>query len=266
MTLQRLSLFVAAALALSALPASAFSDATCVGDCNRDRSTSIAELVTGSNIALGQMSIDECRGFDPSGDGAVTIDELVGGVRSALHGCPYGAIIRRTAFGIPHITASDFGGLGFGQGYAIAEDHLCTIVDQAIKLRSRRAFFFGRGANDRHLNSDVAYLALDLQGRAERALAGLDADTRSFFDGYAAGVNAFLADTAPDALPGWCAGELWVGPITATDVAARTLDLTLNASAVNSRSSRRDPGVLRARGDAHGAAPTADISADFLTR
>jgi acyl-homoserine-lactone acylase len=39
---------------------------------------------------------------------------------------PYSAEIRRTAHGIPHIKAGDYGSLGFGYGYGFAEDNVCT--------------------------------------------------------------------------------------------------------------------------------------------
>jgi acyl-homoserine lactone acylase PvdQ len=39
----------------------------------------------------------------------------------------YSVEIRRTSHGIPHITAKDMGSLGFGEGYAFAQDHLCSL-------------------------------------------------------------------------------------------------------------------------------------------
>ena len=39
----------------------------------------------------------------------------------------YSAEIRRTTMGVPHITANDWGGLGYG--YAQAQDNLCTMAD-----------------------------------------------------------------------------------------------------------------------------------------
>ena len=45
---------------------------------------------------------------------------------------PYRATIKRTAHGIPHITAEDFGALGFGSGYATAETSICTLADTVL--------------------------------------------------------------------------------------------------------------------------------------
>ena len=44
----------------------------------------------------------------------------------------YSATIERTAYGTAHITAADWGSLGFGQGYAFAQDRFCVLADQII--------------------------------------------------------------------------------------------------------------------------------------
>ena len=59
-----------------------------------------------------------------------------------------------------HITAADWGGLGFGQGYACARDHLPTIADQIVKVRSERSLHLGPGHEGQHLASDFGYLVL----------------------------------------------------------------------------------------------------------
>jgi len=145
----------------------------------------------------------------------------------------YEATIRRTAYGVPHVAADDLGSLGFGQGYAFAEDHLCTLADQIVKVRGERARWFGAGEDDANLNSDLGYRQLDLVGRAEAALPDLDADAREVIQGYAAGYNAYLAETGVDDLDGWCAGEQWVEPITELDLVTYYKDLGLLASGRN---------------------------------
>ena len=51
----------------------------------------------------------------------------------------YRASIRWTAHGVPHISAEDAGSLGFGQGWAVAEDRICVLADQLVKVRAQRA-------------------------------------------------------------------------------------------------------------------------------
>jgi acyl-homoserine-lactone acylase len=132
----------------------------------------------------------------------------------------YEARIRRTSFGIPHIQARDFGGLGFGEGYAQAEDHLCTVADQVIRARGLRSRYFGEGKSGEHLQSDVTMKALDIGGRGERALAGMPPELQQWYAGYAAGYNQYLAETGKDKVGGWCRGAEWLGPITAQDLTA----------------------------------------------
>ena len=57
----------------------------------------------------------------------------------------YEATIRWTSWGIPHIAGSDVGNAAFGQAYAMARDHICTIADQVLMVRSERARTFGAG-------------------------------------------------------------------------------------------------------------------------
>ena len=78
------------------------------------------------------------------------------------------ADIRFTEHGVPHIRSDSWRGLGFGQGWAIAGDHLPTISDQIIKVRSERALFHGAGAGEHHLASDLGYLALGVVEHAGR--------------------------------------------------------------------------------------------------
>jgi hypothetical protein len=47
----------------------------------------VDELIKGVNIALDTTSGDLCPSFDTSGDGAVTINELIAAVKHALSGC-----------------------------------------------------------------------------------------------------------------------------------------------------------------------------------
>lgn len=144
----------------------------------------------------------------------------------------YEATIRRTSWGVAHIVADDLGSAAFGQGYAFAQDHACVLADQIVKVRSERSMFFGPDAGEgdgTHLNSDFAYLHLDVMAKAEAALAGQTDDTRAIIEGYAAGYNQYLADTGVDAVPGSCQGQSWVRPITATELTAYYIDLGMLA-------------------------------------
>jgi hypothetical protein len=64
--------------------------AACVGDCNGDGVVTVAEIITGVNIALGSFAIDRCQAIDANGNSAVSINELIAAVNNLLRGCPQG--------------------------------------------------------------------------------------------------------------------------------------------------------------------------------
>jgi hypothetical protein len=75
-------------LALTALAAGLVTPALgCVGDCNFSRTVSVDELVLGVGMALGSTPIERCAAFDRSGDGRLSVEELVAAVGNALNGC-----------------------------------------------------------------------------------------------------------------------------------------------------------------------------------
>lgn len=140
----------------------------------------------------------------------------------------YRATIRRTAHGIPHITAANLGSVGFGQGHAFAQDHACSLADQIIKVRGERARFFGAGPSNAHITSDFASLALELMNRGRAGLEAQPEDSRQFVQGFTDGYNHFLESPGATRLP--CAGQPWLRPIAADELMAYLLNITLTAS------------------------------------
>jgi acyl-homoserine-lactone acylase len=150
----------------------------------------------------------------------------------------YSATIRRTEYGIPHISAQDYGGLGFGYGYAFAQDNMCVLASWVVTMRGERSRYFGATAMSddpvrpvTNLSSDVYYKSVAGSGVVGRLLArpapvGPGDEVRRLVDGYVAGYNRYLADTGVAKLPDpTCRGKAWVGPITATDIWNNLLDL-----------------------------------------
>ena len=70
--------------------------ALCSGDCNGDGSVTIDEVVTGVRMLLGEQPTTACP-IDANGDGFVTVDELIAAVNSVLIGCTPGATPSPTA-------------------------------------------------------------------------------------------------------------------------------------------------------------------------
>ncbi len=70
------------------LAAGPVSAQLCPGDCNGDGAVTIDELILGVRISLGDAALAACPAFDATPDGVLRIDELVRGVAAASDGCP----------------------------------------------------------------------------------------------------------------------------------------------------------------------------------
>ncbi len=64
-----------------------FTGWDCVADCNYDQLVSVDELVRAVGTALGLSALAHCLPADVSGEGEVTVDELLQGVRMLLSDC-----------------------------------------------------------------------------------------------------------------------------------------------------------------------------------
>ncbi|HKR98240.1 MAG TPA: penicillin acylase family protein, partial [Candidatus Dormibacteraeota bacterium] len=157
----------------------------------------------------------------------------------------YHAQISRTSYGIPHIVAHSWGDLGFGAGYAYAEDNLCTLANEVVTVSAQRSRFFGPDGvtiasaktSDRNIDSDFFWKQINARHVVERLVAkraprGPKRQVRALVRGYAAGYNAYLRSRGVKHLPDpRCRGKAWVRPITALDLWRRYYQLGLIASA-----------------------------------
>ena len=60
----------------------------CAGDCDHGGSVTVAELIRGVSIAMGDSAVAACDALDADSDGRVAISEVVQAVANALAGCP----------------------------------------------------------------------------------------------------------------------------------------------------------------------------------
>jgi acyl-homoserine-lactone acylase len=159
-----------------------------------------------------------------SGDGGTAGD---GGAGGSDPGREYSASIVRTTYGIPHITGSDFGNLGYGLGYAYAQDNFCVLMREIVIANAQGARYFGEG----FANSDFVLSWANSDEFIENEfLPAASATIRDLARGYAAGMNRYLEDTGVDGLaegPEGCRGEEWVRAIDETDMAKRLHKLIL---------------------------------------
>lgn len=167
---------------------------------------------------------------------------LLAGGPAAAQAPAYSATVTRTTYGIPHIRADDFGSLGYGYGYAFAEDNLCTMLDDFITTRGERSRWFGAEATysipavpvtSTNLDSDFFWKLMADAGAVQRFRTGIVAEAWQLTAGWAAGFNRYLAELRDGRHPGRhaaCAGAPWLQPITEDDMLRRFIRLSLLAS------------------------------------
>lgn len=148
------------------------------------------------------------------------------------------AEIRRTAFGVPHIRADNLESLGFGVGYAFAQDNACVLADIIMRYNSERARHLGPdqvpGSGDaQHLISDFGFLALEVRQQAENMINDISDRQRALLSGYTKGYNRYLEDTGIDSIDPTCAGKPWVRPIDETDLLTALLSIALLPGSMN---------------------------------
>lgn len=135
------------------------------------------------------------------------------------------AEIRRTGFGVPHIRAQDERGLGFGIGYAYAQDNLCLLANEIVTVNGQRSRYFGPDqftVEERENRvSDVFFNWLNTPEAVNTFWQAQTAPVRDLVQGYAAGYNRYLAERRQQGLPQQCQGE-WVRDIAPEDLVKLT--------------------------------------------
>jgi acyl-homoserine-lactone acylase len=135
----------------------------------------------------------------------------------------YEATIERTAYGIPHVTASNLAGAAYGVAYAYAQDNLCLLADQLLTVSSERSKWFGADTPVRagsplpNVKSDLAYkFLLDDAGQSAQ-LNSMSSEAQQLVRGYVAGYNRYGRETE-GARPLPCTGVQWVRPMGELDL------------------------------------------------
>ncbi|WP_092330235.1 MULTISPECIES: acylase [unclassified Pseudomonas] len=135
------------------------------------------------------------------------------------------AEIRRTRFGVPHIRAQDERGLGYGIGYAYAQDNLCLLANEIVTVNAQRSRYFGpeQVTIEQRQNrvSDLFFSWLNTPQAVSGFWQAQTPQVQQLVEGYAAGYNRTLAERKAKGLPEQCASD-WVRPITALDLVKLT--------------------------------------------
>ena len=112
------------------------------------------------------------------------------------------AQIRYTTGGVPHILAHSWPGLGFGYGYAFAQDNLCTMANDYVTVEAQRSRYFGptgvdiergNGVVVSNLDSDLFYQQIIDSGVVQKLAQALSPTEQQVEAGYVKGYNAYLA-------------------------------------------------------------------------
>ena len=101
--------------------------------------------------------------------------------------------IRRDGWGIAHVDASTEADAWFGQGFVAAQDRLWQMEFDRRSAIGTWAEVAGPTA----VAADVLSRRLNLRPSAEADIAAMSVETRSMFEAYASGVNAYLGSGLP---------------------------------------------------------------------
>ena len=127
----------------------------------------------------------------------------------------YEANIQRTQFGIPHITAKDYKGLGYGVGYSFAEDNICSLAREIVVASGQSMLYLG---DEGDVASDVFYTWYNSPEKRAQFLNAQEPEVLDAVAGYAAGYSRYLRDKGVDNIDPDCAGAEWVKEIETDDL------------------------------------------------
>jgi penicillin amidase len=141
-------------------------------------------LVVLALIAAGVVVYSIQRSF-PQLDGEKTLTGLTAEVS-----------VQRDALGVPTITAETSRDLFYAQGYVHAQDRFWEMDFRRHVTSGRLSELFGES----QLQTDIFLRTLGWREVAAEEVASLDPTVRAYYEAYADGVNAYLADhRGPDA-------------------------------------------------------------------
>ncbi|MES2488424.1 MAG: penicillin acylase family protein [Pseudomonadota bacterium] len=154
----------------------------------------------------------------------------------------YKVEITRTTLGIPHIKAANFGSMGYGYGYAFAEDNLCVMYDDFLTIRGERSKYIGpegsysiRAASTTtdNLSSDFFWKLMATDAVVENLRVKALPELRDATSGFAAGFNRYIREINAGKHPGRhaaCRSEPYMREITDADMYRRYFRLSVIAS------------------------------------
>ncbi|MDQ7876878.1 penicillin acylase family protein [Microbacterium sp. QXD-8] len=138
----------------------------------------LAGIVVLALVAVGFIAFTAQRSF-PQLSGEASVPGLEAEVT-----------VQRDVLGIPTITADSSHDLFFAQGYVQAQDRFWEMDFRRHVTSGRLSELFGES----QLGTDKFLRTLGWHATAEQEVAALSATERAYYDAYADGVNAYLAE------------------------------------------------------------------------
>ena len=154
-----------------------------------------------------------------------------------------GVTIRTTEGGVPRIVADSWTGLGYGYGFSLAKENICSMADIYTTVRGERSKYFGpegkwmltgNGIEFTNLESDFAHKRVIAENTIPKVLKmkppnGPLPEVKQVINGYVKGYNAWLAKNKSKIQDTTCKGQPWVRPITNLDAYLRFYELATMA-------------------------------------
>ena len=147
----------------------------------------------------------------------------------------YNVSLTRTTGGVANISGENLADVGFGIGYAQAQDGICVLAETFLTVEGERSAFLGPegvfkneaegGLQFTNLNSDFYWTSIRDEHTVQELLKlpypqGPSAEASEAVRGYAAGYDAYLKAIggASGVTNPACKGAAWVRPIKPIDV------------------------------------------------
>ena len=177
----------------------------------------------------------------------------------------YSVSLTRTTGGVANVSGANFADVGFGIGYAQAQDGICLLAETFLTVEGERSAFLGPegtfkneaegGVVFTNLYSDVYWTSVKDKHTIQKLLKlpypqGPSTEAREVATGYAAGYDAYLKQIggASGVTNPACKGAAWVRPIKAIDVWRRIYQVDdLAGNSALGPAAEANPGVRTAR-------------------
>ena len=129
--------------------------------------------------------------------------------------------IRRTAYGVPHISAEDMGAFGYAMAWVQLEDYGTRVAMGVIRARGHLGRYYGRDSVERDFEARLTH------ARAVATYRQLQIETRETYEGFAAGINDFVRQHRAD-FPEWMPTD-----VQGVDIAALWMEAPMPDGARN---------------------------------